>query len=100
MKKYLIISALALSAVLVMTSGKPEKELRQVVYRTTIDCDDCVKKVTENVSFEKGVKDLKAELSDQTVTIVYTPEKTDTAKLANSIRKLGYVVSVIEDKSL
>lgn len=91
-----LICLLAVSCVM-LAGSKPKEPLRQVKYETTIDCKNCVKKVTENVSFEKGVKDLKAELSDKTVTIVYSPEKTDTLKLANAIRKLGYSAKVLED---
>ena len=100
MKK--IIALFAVFALLCSAnlSAKPKKILRQVKYEATIDCKNCVKKVTENVSFEKGVEDLKAELSDHSVTIDYNPEKTDTLKLAKALRKLGYEAKVIDDKAL
>ena len=100
MKKAFVILAAFSVACLLFTAAKPKTQGRRVKFNTTIDCQNCVKKVTENVSFEKGVLDLKAELSDKSVTVDYNPAKTDTAKLANSIRKLGYKVKVIEDKAL
>lgn len=100
MKKTLTLIALLTLSLAAVAGSKPKTPMRQVKYETTIDCKNCVKKVTENVSFEKGVKDLKAELSDKTVTIVYNPDKTDTLKLANAIRKLGYKAKVLEDSEV
>ena len=53
-------------------------------------CKNCVKKITENISFEKGVKDLKTDLAKKTVTVTFDPEKTSADKLAAALRKLGY----------
>lgn len=100
MKKIIALFAVLALLCSANLSAKPKKFLRQVKYEASIDCKNCVKKVTENVSFEKGVEDLKAELSDHSVTIVYNAAKTDTLKLANSIRKLGYKAHVLEDKAL
>ncbi len=100
MKKFTTILCLLTLSIFVLAGTKPKTPLRQVKFETTIDCKNCVKKVTENVSFEKGVKDLKTELSDKTVTIVYNPDQTDTLKLAKAIRKLGYKANVIEDSAV
>lgn len=100
MRKNIVFLAIAALSVMLLSSAKPKTPVRRVVFDTTIDCDACVRKVTENVSFEKGVKDLKAELSDHSVTIDYNPEKTDTLKLAKALRKLGYEAKVIDDKAL
>lgn len=100
MRKTIAFMAAAAISVMLLTSARPKAPVRRVVFDTTIDCADCVKKVTENISFEKGVKDMKAELSDHSVTVDYNPEKTDTLKLAKALRKLGYEAKVIEDKAL
>ena len=52
-----------------------------------------MKKVQENISFEKGVKGLHVCLDDQTVSIKYDAEKTTEDKLEAAIEKLGYPVS-------
>ena len=52
----------------------------------------CVRKITENISFEKGVKDLEISLEDKEVTVTYDPAKTDPDRLAEAIRSLGYTV--------
>ena len=58
-----------------------------------IDCENCAKKITENVSFEKGVKDLKVSVADQTVALKYDAAKTSEAVLKASIEELGYAVN-------
>ena len=66
------------------------KKTATVTFKTTIHCKNCVKKVNDNISFEKGVKDLKVSLEDKLVTVTYDPAKTDEATLAKAIEKLGY----------
>lgn len=75
---------------------KPEKkkvEIKEAHFHVHLHCESCVKKVRENISFEKGVKDLKVSLEDQTVDIKYDASKTSEAKLKAAIEALGYKVS-------
>lgn len=72
------------------------KKTETVTFKTTIHCKNCVKKVNDNISFEKGVKDLKISLEEKLVTVTYDPSKTDEATLAKAIEKLGYKVEKAE----
>lgn len=94
--KKIVIFACALSLMLVATAAKPKTVKRTVVYGSTVECKNCEKKVMENISFEKGVKDVSVDLSEQTVKIVFDEAKTDTLTLAKAIRKLGYEAKVIK----
>lgn len=76
--------------------AKPVKGYKEVTFATHLHCQDCVKKVTENISYEKGVKDLEVSLEKQTIYIKYDPKKTDEAKLKAAIEKLGYEVHKAE----
>lgn len=69
---------------------KVDKKTATVTFKTTIHCKNCVKKVNDNIAFEKGVKDLKISLDEKLVTITYDPSKTDEATLAKALEKLGY----------
>ena len=100
MKRFIAIAAIAAALVLVFTAAKPRNARKVAVFKTSIDCKNCVKKVQENISFEKGVTDLVVDLDTKTVKVTYNPSKTDPEKLAKAIRKLGYKVELIEDKSL
>ncbi|MGM9743145.1 MAG: heavy-metal-associated domain-containing protein [Candidatus Cryptobacteroides sp.] len=69
---------------------------KSVTFNVTMHCEKCVKKINENVAFEKGVKDLSVSLDKKTVTVTYDPAKTDVARLKAAIEKLGYKVTVKE----
>ena len=80
----------------VLTDKKPAKkkgELKEVTFNVHLHCENCMKKVQENISFEKGVKDLHVCLEDQTVSIKYDTAKTTEDKLKAAIEELGYPVS-------
>lgn len=99
MKKFIsaVICVLLASA---LTSAASKKEVKTVVFDTYLHCENCVRKVQENISFEKGVKALDVSLKDQKITISYDAAKTSEDKLEAAIKKLGYKASVHkEDKS-
>ncbi|MCF0167311.1 MAG: heavy-metal-associated domain-containing protein [Bacteroidales bacterium] len=62
----------------------------EVTFVTTIECNNCVKKAEANLPYQKGVKDCKIKLEDQTVYFKYDTGKTDKETLKKSIEKLGY----------
>jgi len=72
---------------------KARKEIKVVTFSVHLHCNSCVKKIQENISFEKGVKDLKVSLEEQTVTIKYDPSKTSEQILKKAIETLGFKVS-------
>lgn len=88
--------ATSVSDSVVALQDKKEKKTQTVTFKTTMHCDNCVRKVTENLSFLRGVKDLKISLDEKTVTITYDPARTNEQALAEAIRKLGYEVEKLE----
>jgi len=95
-----IITVVSLFVVLLLScNAKPVKPvLKNVVFLTTIECENCARKVRENVSFEKGVRDLKIDVPSKTVGIQFDANKTDTLTLKKSINKLGYKAVVVDYK--
>lgn len=75
---------------------KAKKEKKTVTYNVSMHCKNCVAKITDNVSFVKGVEDLKVSLDEKTVTITYDTAKTDEATLQKAIEKLGYTAEKVE----
>ena len=69
---------------------KKVKKTETVTFKVSMHCKNCVAKITDNISFLKGVEDLKVSLDQKTVTITYNPTKTDEATLQKAIEKLGY----------
>lgn len=93
-----VCAALAIFASSATSQAKTKATIKEVTYVTSLHCDKCAKKISENVSFEKGVKELKIDVDKKTVTIKYDASKTDAEKLAAAIRKLGYSAEVIPAK--
>ena len=99
MKRTLIIIMTAMMAFSVSLSAGPKKkgEVKEVTFSVHLHCENCVNKVQENIAFEKGVKDLKISLEDQTVFVKYDAAKTSEQTLKAAIEKLGYpVAGVVE----
>ena len=94
--KKIAIFACVLALASVTVSSRPKTVRRTVVYASSVDCEHCEKKVMENISFEKGVKDVSVDLPAHTVTVVFDEAKTDTLTLAKALRKLGYDASVLK----
>lgn len=69
---------------------KKNENLKTVVFKSDLHCAKCVKKVEENIAFEKGVKALEVSLEKHTITVTYDVRKTNAETLAAAIRKLGY----------
>lgn len=76
--------------------NKNEKNTVTVTFKVSIHCQNCVQKVNDNISFVKGVEDLKVSLDKKTVVITYDPAKTDEATLQKAIEKLGYTAEKVE----
>ena len=102
----LIISALFLATPIVVAGNtgtvstllekKVKKEKKTVTYKVSMHCKNCVAKITDNVSFLKGVEDLKVSLDEKTVTVTYDPSKTDEDTLQKAIEKLGYTAEKVK----
>ena len=61
-----------------------------VIFKTKLHCENCAKKVTENISYVKGVKDLAVSLEKQEIMIKFDANKTNVGTLQKEIQKLGY----------
>ncbi len=70
-----------------------KKKTETVVFTTNIHCDNCKKRVENDLPFRKGVKDVKADAETKKVEIEYDPAKTNVATLRTAIEKLGYTAT-------
>lgn len=88
-----------LTVLMMSASTALAKEFRVVVFKVEqMMCQNCEKKVKENIRFEKGLKSLQTDLEKKTVTITYDPEKTDVKKLKEGFKKFKYEAVLVEDK--
>lgn len=68
------------------------KNVKTVVLTTNpqMHCANCEKKIKENIRFEKGIKSIKTNLDDKTVTIVYDADKTTVPAIIEGFKKIKY----------
>ncbi|NDV78910.1 heavy-metal-associated domain-containing protein [Dysgonomonas sp. 511] len=89
-----LILLLGAGSAVVYAQNKKPNDKETVVFDVSLHCESCQKKVEKNIAFEKGVTDMKVNLENKTVTIVYKKSQTNVEKLQAAIAKLGYEVKV------
>ena len=82
----------ALFIALALATSCFAKDIKTVVLTTTpeIHCANCEKTIKENIRFEKGVKSIKTNLDNKTITIDYDADKTDVPTIIKGFQKIGY----------
>ncbi len=87
MSKHILIALF----VLVSTQAFSQKtELKEIVFKTSAQCDECKERIEKALSFEKGIKKAEVNLQNFAVTVTYNPEKTTPQKIKEAISKSGY----------
>ena len=81
----------ALLLALAFTSVCMAKDIKTVMLTTNpeMHCNNCEKKIKENIRFEKGIKSIKTNLKDKTVTIEYDADKTTIDNIIKGFKKLS-----------
>ena len=71
------------------------KDIKTIVLKTKpeMHCANCEKKIKNNIRFEKGVKSIKTNLKDKTVTIEYDADKTNVQNIIQGFKKIKYEAS-------
>lgn len=93
MKKIMLMAMALFMAVAAQAT-----DIKTVVLKTNMSCENCATKIKKNVRFEKGVKDIKANLDDKTLIVTYDADKTDVDKIIKGIAKVGYKATAIDNK--
>lgn len=62
-----------------------------------MDCANCIKKIEKNIAFEKGVADLKCDLTTRTAVVTYKADKTSKTKLAAAFKKIGMEATPVDN---
>ncbi len=88
MKK--LFFAMMLAAMSTAANAKSVNDTLVVTTTPQMHCANCENKIKNGLRFEKGVKDIFTSVENQTVTIVYNPDKTDKQKLEGAFPKFGY----------
>jgi len=96
MKKVIVLSAMMLTTVVGMA-----KDIKTVVVTTQpqMHCESCEKKITGNLRFEKGVKQIECNIEGQRVTVTYDADKTNAETIIKSFGKFGYQATEVKDEA-
>lgn len=70
--------------------GAPKAKPVTVNYTVNMHCHNCVNKLSENLSFLKGVKNVDISLEKKTVSITYDATKTTEEAFEKVMARLGY----------
>ncbi|MBR2234318.1 MAG: heavy-metal-associated domain-containing protein [Prevotella sp.] len=89
-----IIFALSFSVALLA------KDIKTVVLTTQpeMHCQNCEKKIKNNIRFEKGIKTIKTNLEKKTVTIEYDADKTNVQNIIAGFEKINYKATEVKEK--
>ncbi len=67
---------------------KKQVQLKTTVFQTDVDCETCAKKVDNSIPYQKGVKEVKVDVSTQQVTVTYDTAKTNDEALLKAFKKV------------
>ena len=89
----------ALLLALAFASVCMAKDIKTVVLTTNpeMHCNNCEKKIKENIRFEKGIKSIKTNLKDKTVTIEYDADKTTVDNIIKGFKKIKYEAKEVKN---
>ena len=98
MKKIIMICLMAVIGFGVSNAmaQKKQVELKTTVFQTDEDCENCAKKVDNSIPYQKGVKEVKVDVSTQTVTVTYDVAKTNDEALLKAFKKVKVNAEVKE----
>lgn len=84
-----ILAVLLLAGFSLNAEAQEKKRNETVTFKTDISCQNCVNKINKNIPFEKGVKDVQANVETKEVTVTYDTKKTDKDKLIKAFEKIS-----------
>ena len=89
---------MTLAVVLFCASAAMAKDIRTAVFKVAqMKCENCVRKINNNIRFEKGLKDFNTDLKTKLVTITYDAEKTNVKKLQAGFNKFKYEAEFVKE---
>ncbi|MBQ5899266.1 MAG: cation transporter [Alistipes sp.] len=71
-----------------MAQKKSDAALKTTVFMTDVDCETCAKKIDNSIPFQKGVKEVKVDVSSRKVTVTYDATKSSDEALIKAFKKI------------
>lgn len=91
MKKNILIAIICLFTITTFAEKKETASKKETVtFRVAMDCQGCVDKINNKLTYEKGVKAIECDIEKQTVKVTYRADKTNIENLKTGFAKIGY----------
>ncbi len=82
---------------LISTESIAQKNISTCQIKANVACQSCKTKIEENIAFQKGVKEVEANISTNIVYIKYKSNKNTAENFVKIINDLGYGGELISD---
>lgn len=86
----LIVTAVIISCLATEVNAQEQKKEETIIIKTSAVCGMCKERIENEMSFEKGVKDVSLNVKTKMLTITYKTSKTNPEKLKTAVTKIGY----------
>ena len=80
-------------------AGEDNDKYAYVTLKVNMDCGNCAEKVTTQLSYTKGVKDVKADYVKDEVVVKYLKKKCSAKDLIASLAEIDYKATVKGEKA-
>ena len=98
MKKIILLSAVSFLLTINVSAQKESKaDTLQVTTKPEMHCENCEKKIKNNIRFVKGVKKIETSVKDKKVTIIYDSQKSNYKTFEAAFKKIGYEIKSVKD---
>jgi copper chaperone CopZ len=85
-----LLKIIPFTLVLLLISFYGYTQTDTVRIKTSAICEDCKERIEHDLSFEKGVKSVKLDLTTKIVAVIYNSKKTTEKEIREAITKIGY----------
>ena len=91
--KILSLCVCMLLSVISINAKINDKKKETVTFLVSMTCGKCQQRIESNIPYEKGVTDLKVDLSKKLVTIEYRSDKTNAQNIKAALTKMGFTAT-------
>ena len=99
MKKIIITMALAIVSITTFAQKAKSADTLQITTTPQMHCSNCEKNYgLAGQRFVEGVKKIDTSISNQTVTIVYEPKKSNYQDFVKAFENIGYSIEKVSNK--
>lgn len=72
-----------------LRARKPERKETTVVFAANVTCENCVRKIMNNVpSLGRGISDVRADVEAKEVTVVFDASRNSVERIAEGLASL------------